>query len=205
MKNRNLRNAALVMALILFSGTLTMASAQGIRGQGIRGQGMRGGGRGQGMHMAGRPAEQLKLTDDQKQKMTDLRTQFQDENLKQKNLIREKEAHLKTLIDTDNRDAKDLDKTIADLTGLRGEQIKKGITHRDEVKKILTPDQMRIWDQMARMRLQGGERGRQQMGPGRMGRGPGMRDQGPGMRGGRPGMRGHESGTQSAGKPESDK
>ena len=106
--------------------------------------------------------------------MAELKAKFQEETLNIKNLIGEKMAHIKTLLDMENRDVKDLDKTIDELSALKGDLMKKGIVHRDEVKKILTPEQMKIWDFRAKQRMQG------------MGQGPGR----PGMmRGERP-MRG---------------
>ena len=119
MKSIVLRTAGFVVAVLLASGVFFRVSAQPGRGQ-FRGE--------------GRPAneshlEKIKLTEDQQKQMTGLRAQFQDETGKINNLIREKEAHLKTLADTENRDMKDLDKTVAELTTLKGDLIKKGIAY----------------------------------------------------------------------------
>lgn len=135
MKNRTLRTAGFAIVLLLVSGGFSWVSAQPGRGQF----------RGEGRPMNASRIEKIKLTDDQQKQMTELRAQFREETMKINNLINEKKAHLKTLIDTENRDMKDLDKTIAELTALKGDLIKKGITHRDSVKKILTPEQMIIW------------------------------------------------------------
>jgi len=54
---------------------------------------------------------------------------------------------------------KDLDKTVAELTNLKGDLIKKGIAHRDAVKKILTPEQMLIWENRVRRHLDKGAKG----------------------------------------------
>jgi len=166
------RGAGFVAALLLASGTFSSVSAQSGRGQ-FRGEGR--------PPVNANRIENIKLTDDQQKQMTGLRVQFQEETVKTNNLIKEKQAHLKTLIDTENRDMKDLDKTLADLTTLKGDLIKKGIAHRDAVKKILTPEQMKIWDIRAHQRM-----GAPAVGPGR----GGMRGGGHMMRGGGRMMRG---------------
>ncbi|MFA6126494.1 MAG: hypothetical protein WC699_04245 [Bacteroidales bacterium] len=149
MKFRVLRTAGLLTALMLSTLNASFVSAQPGRGQF----------KGEGRPMNKNQMEKIKLTDDQQKQMADLRTGFQNEMGKINNAIREKEAHLKTLIDTENRDSKDLDKTISDLTGLKGDLIKKGILHRDAVKKILTPEQMRIWDRKAQQHMHAGAAG----------------------------------------------
>lgn len=136
MKNRILRTVGFATVLLLVSGVFSWVSAQPGRGQF----------RGEGRPMNASRIEKIKLTDDQQKQMTELRAQFREETMKINNLINEKKAHLKTLIDTDNRDMKDLEKTVDEMTNLKGDLIKKGIAHRDAVKKILTPEQMIIWE-----------------------------------------------------------
>jgi Spy/CpxP family protein refolding chaperone len=173
MKNIVLRGAGFIAALLLASGTFSSVSAQSGRGQ-FRGEGR--------PPVNANRIENIKLTDDQQKQMTGLRVQFQEETVKTNNLIKEKQAHLKTLIDTDNRDMKDLDKTVADLTTLKGDLIKKGIAHRDAVKKILTPEQMKTWENRVRQHMRGGAQGpvnRGMRGGGRM-----MREGDRPMRGG---------------------
>ncbi len=155
MKNISLKTAGLVTALFFLTGMMTVTIAQQghMRFRGGAGEGSTGRG------------EMLKLTEDQKKQMPELKARFQEESTRIKNLIREKQAHVKTLVDTENRDPKDLNKTIDDLSALRGDLMKKAIEHRDAVKKILTPEQMKIWQRAAHQRMQG-------MAPG-MGRGMG--------------------------------
>lgn len=135
MKNRTLRAAGFATVLLLVSGVFSWVSAQPGRG-----------------HFRG-------LTDDQQKQMTELRMQFRQESTRINDQIKEKKAHLKTLIDTDNRDMKDLDKTISELTTLKGDLIKKAIVHRDAVKKILTPEQMIIWERRVKQHMNKGMQG----------------------------------------------
>ena len=151
MKNRLLRTAGYMMVALLITGVYSGVFAQGV--------------------------EKNKLTDDQQKQMAELKIKFQEETGNIRNLIGEKQAHLKTLIDTDNRDMKDLDKTVDELSALKGQLILKGIAHRDAVKKILTPEQMIIWEKMAQKRMDEGSRG-----PGHRG----ARGEGRPVRGGRP-------------------
>lgn len=149
MKYRNFILSGLTSVMLLATGSFSGVLAQ---------QG-RGGFRGQGRPMNQRPMERLKLTDDQQKQMSELRARFHGETLHLKNLINEKQAHLKTLVDTDKRDMKDLDKTIEELSALKGDLLKKGIAHHDAVKKILTPDQMKIWEIRAKQNMREGPGG----------------------------------------------
>jgi len=171
MKSIVLKTAGFATVILLASGVVSWVSAQPGRGQF----------RGEGRPMNDTRLDRMKLTDDQQKQMTGLRAQFQEETGKINNLINEKQAHLKTLTDTENRDMKDLDKTVTELTTLKGDLIKKGIAHRDAVKKILTPEQMKIWDIRAHQRMGAGDRG-----PGQRG----MRGHGQMKRGGERPMRG---------------
>jgi len=166
MKNRILKISGFAAVLLLVSGIFSSVNAQP----------------GQRQFRAGvRPnqeklLEKIKLTDDQQKQMTELRMQFRQEFTRINDLIKEKKAHLKTLIDTDNRDMKDLDKTISELTTLKGDLIKKGISHRDAVKKILTPEQMIIWERRVKQHMNKcmqGPRARGMRGGHMMMRGPG--------------------------------
>ena len=168
MKRLLFRTASLSVLFMLGTGVFSWVSAQPGRGQ-FRGEGR--------MQAQAAARQNIKLNDDQQKQMNELRSQFQEETRKINNLINEKQAHLKTLTETDNRDMKDLDKTVADLTGLKADQIKKGIAHRDAVKKILTPEQMKIWDIQAHRRMDASGQGFGQRGMrGHMMRGHMMRD-----------------------------
>ena len=153
MKINILRSASILTVLLMASGIFSLASAQ-------PGNRFRGGER----PTMAEQMDKLKLTEVQQKQMDELKAKLQVEALNINNLIKEKQAHIKTLLDMENRDANDLDKTIDVLSNLKGELMKKGIAHRDAVKKILTPEQMKMWDVKAKQRMQGMRHGMQRMG-----------------------------------------
>ncbi len=175
MKNIILKSAGILTVLLLATGISSFVSAQQTNVRFRTGE----------RPMMANQVEKLKLTEDQQKQMAELRAKFQEETLNVKNLIGEKMAHIKTLLDMENRDVNDLDKTIDMLSNLKGELMKKGIAHRDAVKKILTPEQMKIWDFKAKQHIKGmmEEPGQ----PGMM-RGAGMQMRGRGMQMGGRGM-----------------
>jgi len=105
-----------------------------------------------------------KLTDDQKAKMKDLRT----ENMKAVRTLKaqneELKAHLKTLNIADKPDNKAIFKTIDELTANQAEMMKKMITFKQSVKALLTPEQLKALELRGGMNRQMGMRGRNQMG-----------------------------------------
>ena len=182
MKNNILRSAGIITVILIASGIISLTSAQSENGR------FRGGDR----PMMAKQMGMSKLTEDQQKQMAELKAKLQEETLNINNLVKEKLAHIKTLIDMENRDVKDLDKTIDELSALKGDLIKKGIAHRDAVKKILTPEQMKIWDVKAKQRMQGMRQGPGQGQPGMMRGERGMRGAGMQMRGNGMQMEGKE-------------
>ncbi len=83
----------------------------------------------------------MDLTEDQQQKLQEIRISHQKEMQYDNNLIREKEAHLKTLLSASERDNKAVNKTIDEISASRGELLKKRIANQNEMKSILTPEQ----------------------------------------------------------------
>jgi len=84
----------------------------------------------------------LDLTEDQQKQFQEIRTSHQKELRYDNNLIREKEAHLQTLLSAEDRDMKAINKTIDEISSSKGEQMKKRIANREEMKSILTPEQV---------------------------------------------------------------
>ena len=84
----------------------------------------------------------LDLSDEQKEAVQSLRATHQKEAIHQKNLLNEKNAQLKTLMSAPERDQKAVENTIDEISGMRGEMMKKQITNRDEMKNILSPEQV---------------------------------------------------------------
>lgn len=116
------------------------------------------------------------LTQEQQTKMKNLR----GEHMKATQLLKaqhaEKVAHLKTLTLADKQDSKAINKTIDEMMAIKGEILKSGISFKQAVKEILTPEQLKEFQgRMMNMRHQRGG----------MGRGPMMDDQEGGMQFGR--------------------
>ena len=63
-----------------------------------------------------------------------------------KNEIREKHAHLVTLLSTDNLDMKDVNNTIDQLGTLNSKMLKQQVTYHRAVRDQLTPNQKVIYD-----------------------------------------------------------
>jgi len=85
----------------------------------------------------------LKLTDDQKAKMNDLRVEHMKAVQTLKAQSQELKAHLKTLNLAEKPDNKAIFKTIDELTANQGEIMKHMITFKQSMKTILTPDQLK--------------------------------------------------------------
>lgn len=140
-----------------------------------------------------------KLTDDQKEKMKDLRAENMKviQTLKAQN--EELKAHLKTLNIAEKPDNKAIFKTIDELTANQGEMMKRMFTFKQSVKALLTPEQLKALElrginkhmQMGRRNQMGRMQGNRNFGRGQMMQRGGMNRQGQMMqRGGmnRPGQ-----------------
>lgn len=105
-----------------------------------------------------------KLTDDQKEKMKDLRA----ENMKAIQTLKaqneELKAHLKTLNIAEKPDNKAIFKTIDELTANQGEMMKRMFTFKQSVKALLTPEQLKAMEARGGMNRHMGMGGRNQMG-----------------------------------------
>ncbi|HPD95148.1 MAG TPA: Spy/CpxP family protein refolding chaperone [Tenuifilaceae bacterium] len=106
------------------------------------------------------------LTDEQKQKIDDLRVKHIKEVTPIKNELNEKRAHLHTLETADKPNLNEINKTIDEISALRAEIMKKNAAHRLDVASLLT-DEQRVFFNSRPM----GKRG---MRGNRMGRGMGM-------------------------------
>jgi Spy/CpxP family protein refolding chaperone len=104
----------------------------------------------------------LKLTDDQKAKMKDLRVENMKVIQTLKAQSQELKAHLKTLNLAEKPDNKAIFKTIDELTANRGEIMKHMITFKQSVKAILTPEQLKAFE-LRRMNRHMGMGGHNQM------------------------------------------
>jgi Spy/CpxP family protein refolding chaperone len=120
--------------------------------------------------------EALKLTDDQKAKMKDLRVENMKAVQSLKAQSQELRAHLKLLNLAEKPDNKAIFKTIDELTANRGEIMKHMITFKQSVKDILTPEQIKALElrrMNGHMRMGGhnqmwGQQGNRNFGRGQM-------------------------------------
>jgi len=124
----------------------------------------------------------LELTDEQKEKMSDLRSAHQ------KAMIDLRAAHAKARIDLgairneDNPSASDIQAKVDAVTAAQGKIMAREIQHNIDVKNLLTAEQK---EKLGEMRRGGREGFRGRGGPGFRGRGgPGFRGRGPGFRDG---------------------
>ncbi len=144
----------------------------------------------------------LELTDEQKEKMSDLRSAHQ------KAMVDLRAAHQKARIDLgeirkeDNPSASDIQTKVDAVTAAQGKIMAREIQHNMDIKNLLTDEQKEKLGEMRRGGRGGpGFKGRG--GPGFRGRGPGFRDgDGPRFRG-RGWFRGRRGGDRDQMKKES--
>ncbi len=151
----------------------------------------------------------LELTDEQKEKMSDLRSAHQ------KAMIDLRAAHQKARIDLgeirkqDNPSASDIQTKVDAVTTAQGKIMAREIQHSMDVKNLLTAEQKEKLGERRRggrlgFRGRGGPGFRGRGGPGFRGRGPGFRDgDGPRFRG-RGWFRGRRGGDRDQMKKESE-
>ena len=104
------------------------------------------------------------LTDDQKQKIDQLNLTFDKNTMSFHNDIREKEAHLHTLMPQDNTDVNQINKMIDDIGTIRTKIRKERVATDLKIRGLLTDDQKVAFD------MRGGGRGMQGKPMGRWGR-----------------------------------
>ncbi len=139
MKTRkNLLSTSILAILLLFSGS---AFAQ----QGRMGQRMQANqARFDMMQGQGRFEARLDLNDEQKAKIQALRVDHRKEMTLNQNLLNEKNAHLITLLGTPDKDMKTINQTIDEISSMKGDLMKNQIANREEMKDILTPEQIEL-------------------------------------------------------------
>lgn len=110
--------------------------------KGKRSQGMRGKMAKHRSERGDRNSNFLDLTDEQKETMSGLKTEHMKQMQAVKNEMAEKKARLRTLSTTEEYNQKAIDKVVDDISKLMATQMKAGIEHRQEVKTILTEEQL---------------------------------------------------------------
>ncbi|MEA3496538.1 MAG: Spy/CpxP family protein refolding chaperone [Bacteroidota bacterium] len=81
------------------------------------------------------------LTDNQIESIKKLRTKHMKKILPIRNQLREKNAKLTTLITQDKMDNTAIDKIVDDISDLRKQMMKNRISHKNEIRNILTDEQ----------------------------------------------------------------
>jgi Spy/CpxP family protein refolding chaperone len=104
-------------------------------------------------------AKGLNLSDEQKSKMADLRLAFQKEILPLRTELQGKITEIRLLKTEDQPNINKIDQAIEQAEKIRTKIQKARVRHQLEVRKILTPEQQKLWDSRT---LQG--RGQRMMG-----------------------------------------
>lgn len=140
-KGRILSRTSILAIMLIVSGSVF--AQRGQRMQNDKGRmGIREGRPAMGMQKAGNRIDAvLDLSDEQKESMESLRVKHQKDMTYQRNLLNEKNAQLKTFMSAPERDQKAVENTIDDISGMKGELMKKQIANRDEMKNILSSEQ----------------------------------------------------------------
>ena len=151
-KNLRITSLALIAFLIVGSGAVMaqrfeqgeMQRKRPNRSQGMQ-QGMQQGmrhGMQQGMGQNMGIMRNIVLTEEQKTELNTLTAGNQKLMRYESNLLREKQAHLRTLLSASERDEKAIEKTIDNISSAKGDLLKKRIANQEEVKNILTDEQV---------------------------------------------------------------
>ncbi len=161
MKKFNRLSAIVLTGLFLFIAANTMAQ----RGQGFKGRDM---GRFDGPKFNRQCQMIPDLTEDQQEKIKDLRVDQMKQMTQYRNNLKEKRATLRKLQTQENPDMEAINNTIEEMGQIRTEMHKARAEHHQEIREILTEEQRAIFD--ARMGKHGRMAGRHNNCP-RMGRG----------------------------------
>ena len=131
MNTNKLRTITLVVLTTIFLGAFQL---QAQRGQ------MRG------MNEKGVRCNIPDLTEEQQNKIDDLRTDHQKSMLQYRNQMQEKRAKLNTLRTAEKTDMTAIDKTIDEIGTLQTQMMKERETHHQKVRGLLTDKQKVFFD-----------------------------------------------------------
>lgn len=110
------------------------------------------------------------LNPTQKIKIKELSTQLKKELIPLKNLLDEKRARLKTLESAEKTDLASIHSIIDEIHGLQSKMMKLKANHKQEIRKILTPEQRTEFDFRSEKKGKRGEGNHRHKGRGRHGR-----------------------------------
>ncbi len=101
-----------------------------------------------GVHQPGMQGwcKNMDLSDEQQSKMTDLRLKLQKELLPLRTELQGKVAEIHLMKTESNPSLNKIDKLIDEALELRAKMAKARVRHQLEVRKLLTPEQQKIFD-----------------------------------------------------------
>lgn len=92
-------------------------------------------------HRPARMIMRLDLNEEQTKQVEEIRLSGQKEMLPLRNLLREKNARLQTLTTSDNYDQNAVDQIVDEISEIRANMLSMKITHRQQIREILTEKQ----------------------------------------------------------------
>lgn len=98
----------------------------------------------------------LNLTQEQRDKMMDMRLQMAKDMLPLRTQMDNLRSDLKLALTADNFDQKKVDKTVDQISKVRSQMTLKMVQHMREVRNMLTPDQQKKFDLMIMSNKRGG-------------------------------------------------
>jgi Spy/CpxP family protein refolding chaperone len=143
MKNwkMNINRAVLLLSLIMIG---TISNAQRGRHDGYRNlDGQRKGNRPNNQNVK----DQLELTDDQKEKIEEIKLVSGKESIQRRNMLRELEAQLTTSLTQENVEQKKANSIIDEIGKLKTEIRKNQVDTHLKIRELLTDRQKLIFDQ----------------------------------------------------------
>lgn len=108
--------------------------------------------------------QDLNLTPDQQQKILEIRQDFQKDTQTLRFEIQKIQLELRQLWSAQVLNQSQIEAKVKELTGLRVQLVTKARTMREEVKKVLTPDQLKKFEENALNRVPGAGRGKRRGG-----------------------------------------
>lgn len=105
------------------------------------------------------------LTDDQVKQIDQLKIKHMKEIMPLQNILKEKQARLRTLETAEKVDMAAINKTIDEMSVIRTDVMKKKAAHQQEVRKLLTEEQRLVFDTKGPGHKMQGHKGRH-AGPG---------------------------------------
>jgi Spy/CpxP family protein refolding chaperone len=114
-------------------------------------------------------ADEIGLTDAQKDELEQLRTDFQLAQIDRRAELRKAEVKLRDLMNDDDASAAVVNRAIDEVAALKAELQKARYAHRQQVESILTAEQLEKLEQLRQERFEERRQGR----GGKTGRGQG--------------------------------